>query len=183
MIRPLIQASITATLILLPTASYLAQAEDDSEMSSDMEKEREEQLAKKLSRSELSDAKEQYDDDMDHYRELTSILKKIRQDEDVAEGRDALKRLMPPSTETYDRMVNPYGQDESSDDEEGEEDDSDLTVEEIRAKRAYDQIKSMKQKEYDRVITDLQEEITRILDSDLESYELMQMLERLEDEL
>ncbi len=174
---------LAASLCVLPTLPCQAQMQGDTEMSSEMQEERKKALAKKLTRGELSDAKEEYEADMDRYREITAILKKIRADDDVTTGRDALKRLMPDSTETYDRMANRYKDNDNDEDEDEDEDDSSLTVEEVRAKRAYDQIKSKDQKAYDKLMTSLEEEIERILDSDLQSYELMQMLERLEDEL
>ncbi len=164
-------------LCLLPLLPCHAQTHDSTEQ----QEEREKELAKKLTRTELKDAKEEYEDDMDRYSEIFAILKKIRSDDDVAEGRDALKRLMPDSTETYDRMANRHQDDDN--DEDDEDDESTLTVDEVRSKRAYDQIKSKDQKAYDKLMSGLEEEIERILDSDLQSYELMQMLERLEDEL
>ncbi len=160
----------------LPALADSGSEDEVSEASSDFERDREEQLAKKLSKKELKEAKEEFDLVMDNYRDILSVLKKIRQQDDVNEGNMALKRLLPESTETYERMANSS----ELDDEEEDEDDT-RTVDEIRAERALDQIKQENQESYKKLVASLNDEMERLDDSDLQSYELTRLLERLDD--
>ncbi len=167
---------ILVSMISSATLPALADSEDEmSEQSSEFERDREEQLAKKLTKKELKEAKEEYELMMDNYRDILSVLKKIRKQEDVNEGNMALKRLLPESTETYERMAN------NSELEDDDDEDDTRTVEEIRAERALDQIKQEDQKDYNKLIASLNDEMERLDDSDLQSYELTRLLERLDD--
>ncbi len=144
-------------------------------------RERQKEIDKKLTRAELSRAKDDLDIRMDNLKKILTVLKSIRESDNdsVADGRDALKRLMPDSNETYRRMA---GEDVDADDEEGEgEEDLSKTVAEIRAERAADQVMQKEQKKYDKLVEYIEKEMERIDESDVQSYELSLMLEKLED--
>ncbi len=171
---------LLVSLISTATLSPLAASDDEARSSKTaFERERERELAKKISRAELADARDEFKLDMENYRDILQVLKKIRHQDDVAEGRRDLKRLLPESNETYERMAN--NSQEADEDDEVNEDT--LPVGEIRAQRAYDQIKQEYQKEYDKLIAALSEQLERLYDSDVQSYELTQMLDRIDEDI